>query len=149
MTKKALNLAVLELCEAHGAPAGLTQALNELTVPKVGGSSDVNDYTCFGEDGEVAYILCNVFKQWLPVSHFKDGKAANGFSRYSDEGRTDLNGRNKIYKAGKKAVIDDLLEDKISNEDAKEALAELEATRIVVGEAPEDAVAEKPCADVE
>jgi len=150
MTKKELNLKVLEICEAHGAPEELVTALDALTSPKSGGHTDINDYTCFAEDGTtVESILCNVFKMWLPVSHFKEGKAANGFSRYSDEGREDYRGRQKEYKKGKNAIIADLLDGKLSNDDAKVELQKLEDTRALVGEAPEEATTERPCELVE
>lgn len=144
-----MNAKVVELCELHEAPEALTKALNELTAPKPGGSSDVNDYTCFDEDEKPVSILCNVFKLWFPVEEFKEGKAANGFSRYSNAGREDYKARAKAYKNGKNAVIADLLEGKLTNDEAKEELANLEVARQTVGGAPENGLAEKPCGETE
>ena len=67
MTKQKLHETVLALCVEHKANKPLTDALSELTKPKVGGSSDVNDYTVFDTDGNVTHIFCTYHKLWEPV----------------------------------------------------------------------------------
>lgn len=138
MTKKKLNEAVLALCDKYKAPKELRAALNGLTEPKAGGSSDVNDYTVFDKDGKPAFIFCTYHKKWEPLKDkegkflFKvDEKSKNGFRRYCDEGDLSWRASAKAYKASKTAIMDDLLEGKLSGPEAKKELAKIEEIRAV------------------
>lgn len=139
MTKAKLHETVLGLCATHNATEELTAALSELTKPKVGGSSDVSDYTVFdGED--VTYIYCAYHKKWEPVTvEYEDGeivplfkastKSKNGFDRSCIQGDKQWKEQAKVYKASKDAVMTDLLDEKITSGEAKETIADLDAAR--------------------
>ena len=135
MTKKKLNETVLELCKQHKAPADLTTALDELTKPKVGGSSNVEDYTVFdGED--VAYIFCAYHKKWEPVANedgealFKENaKSKNGFERSCIEGDKQWKAQAKVFNTSKAAIMQDVLDEEKTGSEAKEEIAALEEAR--------------------
>ena len=145
MTKKKLNETIVELCVAHKASAELTNALDELTKPKVGGSSDVNDYTVFnGED--VEFIFCTYHKKWEPVAtevEDEDGevsevplfkanaKSKNGYERACNEALAQWREQAKTFKVTNDAVVKDLLEGEIDNIEAKALIADAEAARAV------------------
>lgn len=139
MTKAKLHETVVELCSTHKASAELTAALSELTKPKVGGASDVTDYTVF--DGEeVAYIFCTYHKKWEPVAiegedgeivelFVKDEKSKNGYRRYCAEGEAQWKEAAKTFKASKEAIMVDVLDEKLTGAEAKEAIDALQAAR--------------------
>lgn len=136
MTKAKLHETVLELCKEHEASEELTAALDALTKPKVGGSSDVNDYTVFDANGEVTHIFCNMFKLWVPVvnedgePNFKaDKKSKNGYWRDSNAGVAQFRELDRQIKASKAAIMKDLLDEVITGSEAKEAISELGTAR--------------------
>lgn len=46
--------------------------------------SDVDNYTVLDDDGSVAYILCDTFKMWMPVTEFDTSPyTKNGYKRDS------------------------------------------------------------------
>ncbi len=101
-----------------------------------GGSSDVNDYTVFDEEGNPTFIFCTYHKKWEPVQDgegedlFKTlAKSKNGFQRECADGLGSWREQSKVYKATKDAAINDLLEGAITNEEAKELIAGAEADR--------------------
>jgi len=137
MTKQKLHEEVLALCTTHKAPAKLVEALSELTKPKVGGSSDVADYTVFNSDGVITHIFCTYHKMWEPVSTivlneddeevsvslFKENdKTKNGFERECIEGTTSWREQTKVFKTTNDAVVADMLEGAIDNVKAKELI---------------------------
>jgi len=139
MTKAKLHEEVLKLCDQHKAPKALREALSALTEPKSGGASDVNDYTVFDADGKPLFVFCTYHRKWEPVTTEKDGevvelfrknpKSPNGLQRECDEGLASWRAQAKEYKENHKKVIDDLLAGDITNDEAKEAIEELEAAR--------------------
>ena len=143
MTKLKLHETVLEICATHKASAKLVAALSDLTKPKAGGSSDVNDYTVFAEDGKtVEYIFCTVHKKWEPIvavdaedkefDLFKTSdKTKNGFERECIDGAKAWKTAAKARKTSKDGIMQDLLEEEISGTEAKELIAKLETTSIV------------------
>jgi len=160
MTKQKLHETVLALCVTHKAPKALSDALSDLTKPKVGGSSDVNDYTVFDKDGNVTHIFCTYHKLWEPVS--KDGededgeditvtlfkvndKTKNGFERECIEGTTSWREQSKVFKTTNDSVVSDLLEGAIDNIKAKALLADAATARAKhVARADKLGAAEKP-----
>ncbi len=104
------------------------------------------EYTVSAEDGTVTHIHCTYHKKWEPVSAvitnedgeeveeslFKENpKAKNGFARECNEGTASWREQAKVYKSTKDAIIADLLEGAISNEDAKGLIADADADRAV------------------
>ncbi len=146
MTKAKLYETVLALCATHKAPQALTDALGELTKPKVGGSSDVNDYTVFDAEGNATHIFCTYHKLWEPITAVEedeDGdeidvnlfkindKTKNGFERECLEGTASWREQSKVFKTTNDAVVSDLLEGAIDNVKAKALLADAAAARAV------------------
>lgn len=140
MTKAKLHETVLELCSTYKASEKLTAALSELTKPKVGGSSDVSDYTVFGEDGSVKFIFCTYHKKWEPVVALdadgeefelfvKDEKSKNGYRRYCDMGDKQWKEAAKTFNASKAAIMTDVLDEKLTGAEAKIEIDKLQAAR--------------------
>ena len=136
MTKKKLHETVLELCETHNAPEALTAALSDLTKPKVGGSSNVEDYTCFDTDGNVEFVFCTYHKRWEPVTDtegnpvFKaNEKSKNGFERSCIVGGKQWAEQAKVFNTSKAAIMTDVLDEVMTGAEAKDAIAELETAR--------------------
>ncbi len=147
MTKTALNKALVDGLIELGATEEQVAFVDGLTKPKVGGgSSDMADYTVADADGVVTYIHCTYHKKWEPVSKVvtnEDGeeveellfkanpKAKNGYTRECNDGTASWREQAKVYKATKDAIISDLLEGAISNDDAKSLIADADAERAV------------------
>ena len=142
MTKTKLHETVLALCATHEASEVLTNALSELTKPKVGGKSSVEDYTVFNEDGSVAYVFCSYHKQWEPVAVenedgeivelFKtDAKSKNGYTRSCIDGDTSWREQAKVFNTSKNAIMQDVLDEVITGAEAKEQIGALTAARQV------------------
>ena len=137
MTKTEMNKALIAGLTERGVSEEAIEFVNSLTKPKVGGgSSDVNDYTVFDEEGNPTYIFCTYHKKWEPVTDengenlFKtNDKSKNGFARECNDGLAAWREQAKVYKATKDAAISDLLEGVIDNEEAKEIIAGAEAER--------------------
>ena len=139
MTKTELNKALVEGLANLGASDEAISFVDGLTKPKVGGgSSDVNEYTVFNEEGTPTHIFCTYHKTWEPVEDeegnplFKtNDKAKNGFVRECIDGTTAWREQAKVYKSTKDSVISDLLDGEIDNDSAKELIADAEAARSV------------------
>jgi len=139
MTKKELNVAILAgLTELNATPEQLA-FVDGLTKPKIGGgSSNVNDYTVYDEDGTVTHIFCVYHKKWEPVVN-EDGeelvkpndKIKNGYTRECIEASTAWKEQTRTYKATKDGIMLDLLEGEVSPEDSKKLLATAETARAV------------------
>ncbi len=137
MTKTELNKALIAGLIELGVSQDAVDFADGLTKPKVGGgSSDVNDYTVFDEEGNPTFIFCTYHKRWEPVQDaegenlFKvNEKSKNGFTRECNDGLAAWREQSKVYKATKDAAINDLLEGAITNEEAKELIATADADR--------------------
>lgn len=139
MNKTELNKALVAGLIDLGASDEAVSFVDRLTKPKLGGgSSDVNEYTVFGEDGVPTHVFCTYHKKWEPVEDaegealFKaNEKSKNGFLRTCNEGEASWKEQAKVFKATKDAVISDLLEGEIDNDSAKELIAAAETDRAV------------------
>ena len=147
MTKTKLNESIIALCVAHNASESLTAALDELTKPKTGGSSDVLDYTVFDEDDNIKYIFCTYHRKWEPFTHngnvlfAVNEKSKNGYMRQCLV--ADVQGREaaKAFNASKAAIMADVLDEVISASEGKEQIAKLLADK-EVRQAREDGLGE-------
>jgi len=161
MTKAKLHETIVALCVEHKVSAKFTEAISELTKPKVGGSSDVNDYTCFDTDGAPEFVFCTYHKQWEPVvaededgEEFNlfvaDAKSKNGLRRFCDMGDKQWKEAAKIFNASKTAILADVLDEKLTGSEGKAAIAELQTARDVHAERT-DGLGEndKPCGEAE
>ena len=140
MTKKKLHEEVLALCAKHKASGKLTEELSALTIPKVGGSSDVTDYTVFDEESQPTHIFCNYHKKWEPVTAVDedenevvlfdaDEKGKNGYKRYCIMADSQYKEASKVFNASKKAIMDDVLDGKMEGPAAKVQIDELTTAR--------------------
>jgi len=136
MTKKAIFEAVVELIKDEVSEEVLAK-VSDILKPKVGGGkSTPEDYTVFDAEGNPVYIFCTVHKKWEPLVDdegellFKEDKnSKNGYRRYCIAGDKQWQARAKAFKATKEAVMGDLLEGEITNDEAKKLIEEAEAER--------------------
>lgn len=155
MTKKEVFEAVSEILANHEQlETAMGKEIIALVEPKKGGAKvDINDIACFDENGNVTHILDSVLKVWVPV--YDENGEANfyekpdtelGFSRFTRLAEKLRKDAIKKFNATKNAVLNDMLEDNITNEEGKQLLADAEAAKTTF-ELPEGfAYSEtKPC----
>ena len=130
MTKTKLHKEILRLCKEHNAPEPLIEALDELTRPRPAGGASVSSYTCFDEDGSPQYIFCTYHKKWEPVELFeRNEKSKNGYERVCIVGVQASKDALNTFNATKRAIMQDLLDEKITAEEAKNLIANAEEVR--------------------
>jgi hypothetical protein len=131
MTKVELYEAVERiLSEDAGVSEATKNAVLGLIKPKVAGAKSVESYTVFDKDGRPAYIFCNIHKRWEPVAYEdeegnivkvfdEDPKAKNGYKRCCVEGDKAWKAATKALRNTEKAVLEDVLEGRITSEQGK------------------------------
>jgi hypothetical protein len=138
MKKSEIYEKVQAICAAHNLPQDVVAQLNELLEPKNAGRSfNWDDIVRKDENGNVVEIQCSLSGVWLPADslHFyasRDGKGVMGtdgviLQKVSKQGENARKAYQKAYNASKNALMDDVLNGVISNEDAKAKLEELNA----------------------
>ena len=138
MKKSEIYEKVQAICAAHNLPADVVAQLNELLEPKNAGRSfNWDDIVRKDENGNVVEIQCSLSGVWLPADsiHFyasRDGKGVMGtdgviLQKVSKQGENARKAYQKAYNASKNALMDDVLNGVISNEEAKAKLEELNA----------------------
>nr|DAN68608.1 MAG TPA: hypothetical protein [Caudoviricetes sp.] len=138
MKKSEVFERVQAICAAHNLPQDVVAQLNELLEPKNAGRSfNWDDIVLKDENGNVVEIQCSLSGVWLPADsiHFyasRDGKGVMGtdgviLQKVSKQGENARKAYQKAYNASKNALMDDVLNGVISNEDAKAKLEELNA----------------------
>jgi len=130
-TKKEIFTAAMELCEANGASEELVNGLTDLLAPKTAGAK-VKVEDVFNE--ETNELLCSVSNVWLPATaeYFyedKSGKGINGLRRLSRQAESIRKAHAKTIRASEAAIMDDVLNEVITNEDAKEKIAALKESK--------------------
>ena len=122
----------MELCEANKASTELVAGLTALLAPKTGGATVDVESVYNAEDEE---LLCSVSGVWLPATteYFyedKSGKSPfNGLRRLSRQAESIRKTHIKTVKASEAAIMNDVLDGHLDNEDAKEQIAELKASK--------------------
>jgi hypothetical protein len=160
MKKSEVFERVQAICAAHNLPAEVVAQLNELLEPKNAGRSfNWDDIVRKDENGNVVEMQCALSGVWLPADslHFyasRDGKGVVGtdgvlLQKVSKQGENARKAYQKAYNASKNALMDDVLNGVISNEEAKAKLEELNASgpdysvvKPLTGEANTEAEAE-------
>lgn len=160
MKKSEVFERVQAICAAHNLPAEVVAQLNELLEPKNAGRSfNWDDIVRKDENGNVVEMQCSLSGVWLPADslHFyasRDGKGVVGtdgvlLQKVSKQGENARKAYQKAYNASKNALMDDVLNGVISNEEAKAKLEELNASgpdysvvKPLTGEANTEAEAE-------
>lgn len=139
MKKSEVFERVLAICEAYNLPAKVVAQLKELLEPKNAGRSfNWDDIVRKDENGNVVEMQCSLSGVWLPADslHFyasRDGKGVVGtdgvlLQKVSKQGENARKAYQKAYNASKNALMDDVLNGVISNEEAKAKLEELNAS---------------------
>ena len=139
MKKSEIYEKVQAICAAHNLPADVVAQLNELLEPKNAGRSfNWDDIVRKDENGNVVEMQCSLSGVWLPADslHFyasRDGKGVTGtdgivLQKVSKQGENARKAYQKAYNASKNALMDDVLNGVISNEEAKAKLEQLNAT---------------------
>lgn len=160
MKKSEIYEKVQAICAAHNLPADVVAQLNELLEPKNAGRSfNWDDIVRKDDNGNVVEMQCALSGVWLPADslHFyasRDGKGVVGtdgvlLQKVSKQGENARKAYQKAYNASKNALMDDVLNGVISNEEAKAKLEELNASgpdysvvKPLTGEANTEAEAE-------
>jgi hypothetical protein len=155
MTKKELYAAVSDIVEKYGIEGEAKNELLALVEPKKAGARfDIDEVACRDEEGTVTHIFDSVLHVWIPV-YDTDGEANfyekpdtelgwSCFSRLAEKLRKE---NEKKFKATKEAVLNDLLNGAITQEEGKQLLEEAEEARktFVIPEGFEYSE-ERPCA---
>lgn len=139
MKKSEVFERVQAICAAHNLPAEVVAQLNELLEPKNAGRNfDWDSIVHKDENGNVIEMQCSLSGVWLPADslHFyasRDGKGVMGtdgvlLQKVSKQGENARKAYQKAYNASKNALMDDVLNGVISNEEAKAKLEELNAS---------------------
>lgn len=139
MKKSEVFERVQAICEKYNLPAEVVTQLNELLEPKSAGRNfNWDDIVRKDENGNVIELQCSLSGVWLPADslHFyasRDGKGVVGtdgviLQKVSKQGENARKAYQKSYNASKNALMDDVLNGVISNEEAKAKLEQLNAT---------------------
>lgn len=152
MTKRELFEAVMTACETYNAKPKLVEALTALLKPKTAGVSvNLDEVTRKNEAGEIVEIQCSVSGVFLPatVEYFyedKTGKGINGLKRLSRQAESIRKTHIRTVQASERAIVADILDSVISNEDGKAKIEELRASQpdfstvgVIVATEPESA----------
>ena len=138
MKKSEVFERVQAICEKYNLPTEVVTQLNELLEPKNAGRSfNWDDIVRKDENGNVIELQCALSGVWLPADslHFyasRDGKGVVGtdgvvLQKVSKQGENVRKAYQKQYNASKNALMDDVLDGVISNEEAKAKLEQLNA----------------------
>jgi hypothetical protein len=133
MTKKELYTKSVEIMDKYGINAECRAELVELLEPKKGGVSSINieEITETDANGNITSIKCALCDMFLPATleYFyedKDSKIVNaegiGLNRKSRQDKQIKREAERTYKASKEAIVTDLLDGNISQEEAKSAI---------------------------
>lgn len=123
----------------HKASEELFKAVADLIEPKGGGARlNVDEVACMGEDGNIEYLKDTYFNKWLPVFNekgecnfytVKDSQlkvtisgTEVGLTRTSRVGERERKRKLKVFQDSKNAIMEDMLEDKLSSVEAKDAI---------------------------
>jgi hypothetical protein len=126
---------VLEACAAHNAKAPLVEAITEILKPKTAGASiNLDEVTQKDSNGDVTHIMCALSGKFLPATaeffyEDKDGKGINGLKRLSRQGEAIRKSHARNIAISEKAIVSDILDGVISNEDGKAKIEALRASK--------------------
>jgi hypothetical protein len=130
-SKKETLEEVQKVLTAHKASPELTTALVSLLAPKTGGATvDIASVTKSNDKGVITHILCSLSGVFLPATEEffyceKDGKGINGLKRISKQGESVKKAFDKVQKTSERAIMQDVLDKKLTPEQGTAKLAEL------------------------
>lgn len=126
---------VLEACTAHNAKAPLVEALTEILKPKTAGMSvNLDEVTRKDDKGNITHIMCALSGKFLPATaeffyEDKEGKGINGLKRISRQGEAVRKSHTRNVSISEKAIVSDILDGVISNEEGKAKIEALRASK--------------------
>jgi len=126
---------VLVACTAHNAKAPLVEALTEILKPKTAGASiNLDEVTRKDDNGNITHIMCALSGNFLPATaeffyEDKDGKGINGLKRLSRQGEAIRKSHARNVMLSEKAIVSDILDGVITNEDGKAKIEALRASK--------------------
>jgi hypothetical protein len=126
---------VLAACEQFNAKAPLVEALTEILKPKTAGASvNLDEVTQKDENGNVTHIMCSVSGKFLPATadffyEDKEGKGINGLKRLSRQAEGIRKTHLRNVQVSEKAIVSDILDGVITNEDGKAKIEALRASK--------------------
>ena len=107
--------------------------LIELCSAKSAGSSTTSVYR--NDAGEVTFVRCGYFKQWLPVAHVAFGAkvgSASGLSPMSKEGTSLWTKQQRVAKAAKDGLLEQVAAGDVEAGDLGNLMQEIETARLTV-----------------
>lgn len=126
---------VLEVCTTFNAKQNLVDALTEILKPKSAGAVvNVDEVTQKDASGNITHLLCSVSGKFLPatVDFFyedKAGKGILGLKRLSRQAEGIRKTHLRTVMVSEKAIVSDILDGVISNEDGKAKIEALRASK--------------------
>lgn len=126
---------IVELLEANqkAKVADVLDQVRELAAAKGAGGTATTIHR--NEAGEVDYIHCYYFKQWMPVSHVEFGakkSSASGFDTMCKEGVSNWGRQQRVAKAEKEAVLERVATGELKPEAIQAELDAIEARRVAI-----------------
>lgn len=126
---------VLETCAAFNAKQPLVDALTEILKPKSAGAVvNLDEVTQKDENGNITHLLCSVSGKFLPATidffyEDKAGKGINGLKRLSRQAEGIRKTHLRTVMVSEKAIVSDILDGVITNEDGKAKIEALRASK--------------------
>ena len=130
-TKKEILEQVDAVLVEHKASKPLTDALHAILAPKTGGATvNLDEVTKKDAAGKVTHIMCSLSGKFLPATEAffyaeKDGKGIEGLKRVSKQGESIKKAFDKINKTSERAIMQDVLDKKLTPDQGTAKLAEL------------------------
>jgi hypothetical protein len=134
-SKQEIHDLVVAKCEEFGAKPKLIEALSEILKPKTAGASvNLDEVTRKDENGNVTHIMCSVSGVFLPATadffyEDKEGKGINGLKRLSRQAEGIRKSHIRTVTVSEKAIVQDILDGVISNEEGKAKIEALRASK--------------------
>jgi len=134
-SKTEVLAAVLAACEQFNAKAPLVEALTEILKPKTAAASvNLDDVTRKVDNGNITNIMCSVSGVFLPATadffyEDKEGKGINGLKRLSRQAEGIRKSHIRTVQVSEKALVQDILDGVISNEEGKAKIEALRASK--------------------
>lgn len=127
---------VMEACETHNASNKLKEALRVILEPKSAGASvNLDEVTRKDANGNITEIMCSVSGVFLPATaeffyeEKAEGKGINGLKRLSRQAEAIRKTHIRNVSVSEKAIVQDILDGAISNEEGKAKIEALRASK--------------------
>lgn len=134
-SKSEILATVVATCEQFQASKKLIEALTEVLKPKTAGAVvNVDEVTQKDASGNITHLLCSVSGKMLPATadffyEDKAGKGILGLKRLSRQAEGIRKTHLRTVQVSEKAIVADILDGVITNEDGKAKIEKLRASK--------------------